>query len=281
MPKIDLLFFLFFFCFILLILNCLNMIYNKNAKSIISNVIAVASEKKTTTLKHDSHTNKTAVQCYRYGGKNGKQCEGYERLPTVSYESIRWMSANNNTLKSSGDAEELDEYECLVSFYEFTANYSNITAFYDYDNILGGCKVDNYIRKFSSIQILGYQYFAANKSGKGGYFCAYKCNNYDEKVLTPGQIQFFFTHTLKQESQDSTTQVYTYYFAFVRWFKPQNANGRLSSHTHNDGSRWQNVFEDLSEDCILPVHKIHSGITNRLNYMKNINTVVFLPRKFN
>lgn len=229
-----------------------------------------------------------SYSCYLYAEKEHEEsCIGYEELPPISYDSIKWSpSAKGAELVSSKDQENPNEYECLVHYYLYNARYEKVfseDAMYGDDLFV----VRNSIKKFTSIRIAGYRYDSANKNGEGGYFCAYHTGDKREKVLRPGQIQFFFKHTMKQEveSEDNENDVYVHdfdhYFAFVRWFKFPTTNQQLSQFTHDDTSCWQDAFEDLSQDCILPVHKLHSGVVLKKNYLKSINIATFLPRKFN
>lgn len=136
--------------------------------------------------------------------------------------------------------------------------------------------VENKICKFDSISVNGYNFEASNNRINRGYFCAYHhTNNFEEKILRPGQIQFFFKHCLQFNGNSKTD----HYFAFVRWFKLPTSNQILDQFTTDDTSCWGSDFEDVSEDCILPVHKLYSGINLILEHYVSINVVTFLPRK--
>lgn len=238
--------------------------------SILSEVFQTTlGKKKTSNVVTDVEWN-----CYCFA-KIDADCCGNEPLPQISYDSIRWSSILDSNLKTSKSMDQPSEYECLVRYYIYVARY-NLNLIADFQMPIGNTIiVDNYVREFRLIQVLGYPYDAQ------GYFCAYHFDEQGQKVLRPGQIQFFFAHEVlyPKEGYSNITIHVEHFFAFVRWFKFPNANQTLASYTHVDGSCWQNTFEDLCEDCILPVHKLHSGISIRLDRFKDINTIVFLPRK--
>lgn len=252
---------------------------NITKKSVIDEALEFALKKNCQSEQSSTSLNEITWNCYCYSNIDGN-CKGYEELPKASYDSIKWYPIINNKLKVSGDKEKPDEYEYLINYYDLVADY-DLDLVADYEvNRKSNVVVEKNICKFKSIKILGYSYKAMDQKEKGGYFCAYHYDKEGKKILRPGQIQFFFKHSLTfPDSSSSSTSTIDHYFAFVRWFKEPIKNHILLELTNEDTSCWENKFEELSENCILPVHKIHSGISIRLNYLNELNVVVFLPKK--
>lgn len=224
-------------------------------------------------------------QCMKYSEaptNDNEYCSGLEPLPQFSLNSIRWSCSNSTNLnKIIEQGQTLDEYSCLVEYYCDVYGFllKRDDDMIEYNEIT----VKNTIKRFDRIQILGYKYYSteANRN-KNTYFCAYHYNDNGVLELRPGQIQFFFQHTQEVESveEDEENGLLDHMFAFVRWFKyPNPGTEDLSSYNGNNVSCWQNKFEDMSQDCILPVHKLYSGIHMKMEYLTNINIVLFLPRK--
>lgn len=73
----------------------------------------------------------------------------------------------------------------------------------------------------------------------------------------PGQIQYFFTHTV--DLPDGASE---HYLAYVQWYKPaDSANIRYHFSIDDDEETcnvelWRNDFYPESRDCIVPVHHI-------------------------
>lgn len=174
--------------------------YTNEDRQLAEETVDLLLNRKTRTT-FNTPLNRKTWKCYTLAEKdNTMPCKGYEPLPQVSYDSIRWNAAGVTTLETSST-----EYECLVSYYDEVANYCDIASKDMHDD--GDFIVENNIEKFRSIYFFGYNYTSANIDGKDGYFCAYHYNDIGEKVLRPGQIQYSFTHTLGSK----------HYFAFVLW----------------------------------------------------------------
>lgn len=252
-----------------------------NRKDLLSQVFQVAMGRKAGTKKQSpGYLTETAWKCYCYGNKDGEDCYGYEELPVESYESIKWSNNfKDNKLLSSGSVDIPNEYECLIRYYKYIANYDlPLVADYEMSNT-NQIAVSNKVEKFKSIRILGRQYNAADKNKNGGYYCAYQLDDQGEKQLRPCQILFFFAHCLQYQLPDGSNHSTTHYLAFARWFKYSTPNTTLSEFSSGNTLCWRNSFEDTSDYSILPVQKLNSGVTIRLDYLTNINIVTFLPRK--
>lgn len=213
-----------------------------------------------------------------------RECFGDEQLPQFTIDSISWVKEKTSSRLS--EIEESDEYNSLIDYYS-DVYAGNFTDQYDMDLDNEECVegiykivVLNQIQKFSSIQILGNMYFSKEVKEKDSYFCAYvKVNG--QTIRRPGQIQFFFTHVLDAFDDEGEEIKAVHYFAFVRWycFADPRSQQLSSFQTENSGA-WQDTFEDISQDCILPVHRIYSKISIKHQYLKNINIITFLQQEF-
>jgi hypothetical protein len=74
----------------------------------------------------------------------------------------------------------------------------------------------------------------------------------------PGQIQFFFEHTIWLPKGPKT-----HYLAFVRWYRPaENHKIRFHCKIDKDDNKtcnielWKPEFYEMGRDCIIPIHNI-------------------------
>lgn len=92
--------------------------------------------------------------------------------------------------------------------------------------------------------------------------------NDDETTdIYPGQVQFYFEHTIQLPTGTTTHRL-----AFVKWYLyAPNQQTRFFCRIGNEDDKscnielWKNDFYDLSRDAIMPIHNIYSR---------------FLPSKF-
>jgi hypothetical protein len=80
----------------------------------------------------------------------------------------------------------------------------------------------------------------------------------DDTIETfPGQVQFFFEHTVYLQEGPRT-----HYLAFVRWYKPaENRRTRFYFKIDDDANScnielWSDKFYEMGRDCIIPIHNI-------------------------
>ena len=107
--------------------------------------------------------------------------------------------------------------------------------------------------------------------------------------LFPGQVQFYFEHTLRLPTAGEKT----HRLAFVKWYLPtDNHQTRFYCRIENNDDRSINIelwkygrFYDLSRDSIIPIHNIYSrfvpakfiaGRRNKETYM----AVIPINRQF-
>ncbi|GET58955.1 hypothetical protein GLOIN_2v1790114 [Rhizophagus irregularis DAOM 181602=DAOM 197198] len=69
----------------------------------------------------------------------------------------------------------------------------------------------------------------------------------------PGQIQYFFKHTV-----DLPNGQMEYNLAYIRWYRPASmSESRYYFHIDDEDVKlWKSEFYDESCDCIIPIHNI-------------------------
>lgn len=101
--------------------------------------------------------------------------------------------------------------------------------------------------------------------------------------LFPGQVQFYFEHTIKISGELKTHRL-----AFIKWYKLAKARFYTSIDGNEKSSNielWQNEFYDIERDCLIPIHHLYSrfvsskfviGKRNPITY----NAVIPINRQF-
>ena len=112
--------------------------------------------------------------------------------------------------------------------------------------------------------------------------------NCDESVdLYPGQIQYFFTHTINLADGPVDHKL-----AYIRWYRPVNS-AEIRFHFSIDKTEtcnvelWNSEFYPIQRECFIPVHNIFSRfvpvsykISNRQNLHEYL-AVIPLNCKYN
>ena len=104
--------------------------------------------------------------------------------------------------------------------------------------------------------------------------------------LFPGQVQYYFKHTVRISGELKTHRL-----AFIKWYKPA-PNQKTRFYTSIDDNEkssnielWQNDFYDIERDCLIPIHYLYSrfvsskfviGKKNPITY----NAVIPINRQF-
>ena len=79
---------------------------------------------------------------------------------------------------------------------------------------------------------------------------------YWRSPIYPGQVQFFFEHTIYYP------QASIHSLALVKWYKPVHHKVRYHCQVDNDDINscnielWSNEFYGMSRDSIIPIHNI-------------------------
>ena len=110
------------------------------------------------------------------------------------------------------------------------------------------------MNKFGRCRI-GSEVFSSAMSSRhitSSYILAKFITNANEVDCYPGQIQYFFRHTVNLPEGD-----FAHNLAYVRWYKP-SANNRyyFSIDEICNVELWNKDFYPESRDCIIPVHHI-------------------------
>ena len=78
--------------------------------------------------------------------------------------------------------------------------------------------------------------------------------NTDEVDCYPGQIQYFFKHTI-----DLPDRTFEHNLVYIRWYKPTNSQFHFSVDNDQQTCNvelWSKDFYPERQDCIIPVHHI-------------------------
>ena len=116
------------------------------------------------------------------------------------------------------------------------------------------------INQFSRLRI-GTEIFGSTLSSrhiKSAKILArfFTSDNDDISDIYPGQVQFFFEHTVYLPEEK------THYLAFVRWYEPaENYKTRFHCKIGDDDKScnielWKSEFYEVGRDCIIPIHNI-------------------------
>ncbi|GBB89974.1 hypothetical protein RclHR1_16820006 [Rhizophagus clarus] len=154
----------------------------------------------------------------------------------------------------------LDEqiYDLLIEYYKdtyvdsifrkpFTENLPNSTIVINKANRYGRCQI--------GAEIFGSA--AATRHIKSSFVLAKFINRDGNSVDTyPGQIQFFFEHSVHLSSHNLTHKL-----AYIKWYKPANLTSRFHFSIDDDVKTcnvelWEDSFYLSSRDNIIPIHNI-------------------------
>jgi hypothetical protein len=179
-------------------------------------------------------------------------------------------------------AEVLD---LLVEYYEASYETMNFRRPFT-NNINDSIIIRNIANQYGRIRI-GSETFDSVMSSRNikGSFVLARFVNHDGSVdLYPGQVQFFFTHSV------NFPNVEEHKLAFIRWFKPVNsADVRFYFGSENNANieLWSTEFYPVRRECIIPIHNIFGRfipfkyrISNRRDSCEYL-AVIPLNRKYN
>ena len=155
----------------------------------------------------------------------------------------------------------LDEqiYNLLVKYYEDTYVDSTFREPF-MEDLLNSTIVINRANRYGRCQI-GAEIFgsaATPRHIKSSFILAKFISRDGKSVDTyPGQIQFFFEHSIHLFSQNSTHKL-----AYIKWYKAASSLSIRYHFSINDDVKtynvelWENSFYPDSRDNIIPVHNI-------------------------
>ncbi|GES86822.1 hypothetical protein GLOIN_2v1776801 [Rhizophagus clarus] len=150
--------------------------------------------------------------------------------------------------------------DLLVEFYNSLYNDYCFISIYSIIGSNNGTVINPRIIQYGRIRIGAdiYGSVQAARHEKSSYILA-RFVHYDGSIdVYPGQVQFYFEHTIHLNSSRSLTHS----LALVKWYKPvQDHSTRYYCQVDNDIKScnmelWTNEFYDMRRDSIIPIHHI-------------------------
>jgi hypothetical protein len=175
-------------------------------------------------------------------------------------------------------------YQILTDYYNDAYNLSFVTIS---ESISAGSSdsivVSNMVNQFGRVRIAA-EVFGSLMSGrysKNAFVLAKFVQNNGVTDLFPGQVQFYFEHTIR-----ILGEVKTHRLAFIRWYSPNLQKRFYTSIDENKNSSnielWQNDFYELRRDCLIPIHYIYSRFVSSEFVIgkKAYNAIIPINRQF-
>jgi hypothetical protein len=115
---------------------------------------------------------------------------------------------------------------------------------------------------------------------KSSYILAKFITNDGSVDCYPGQVQYYFTHTVNLSNGKSDVPA-KHFLAYVRWYQPADSSNIRYYFSINEEQfdedtcnveLWSNEFYPESRDCIIPVHHILGRfvpVTYRISNRRN------------
>jgi hypothetical protein len=113
---------------------------------------------------------------------------------------------------------------------------------------------------------------------KNSYVLANFIQENETTEVYPGQVQFFFEHTIKLPDG----YYYTHRLAFIKWYLPaEDQQKRFHCRVNNDNNScnielWKYDFYDTGRDSIIPVHNIYSRFVTSNFVIGKRNPVTYM-----
>ena len=138
-------------------------------------------------------------------------------------------------------------YETMSFRKAFTENFNNSIVLRNRADQYGRCRIGSEI--FDSVM--------PSRNIKGSFVLARFVNQDGSVDLYPGQVQYFFTHSVNLPNQAAEHKL-----AYIRWFKTVNSakirfyfNIRDQAETCNI-ELWSTEFYPIKCECIIPIYNI-------------------------
>ena len=147
--------------------------------------------------------------------------------------------------------------DLLTEFYNCLYN-DHFTSILSITGLNKDVVVNSKIKLFGRLRI-GADIYGSVKAAcheKSSYILARFVQNDSTIDIYPGQVQFFFEHTIYYP------QASIHSLALVKWYKPVHHKVRYHCQVDNDNINscnielWSNEFYGMSRDCIIPIHNI-------------------------
>ena len=172
---------------------------------------------------------------------------GTERFPGILMKPCQEITLPNYVLDLLVEFYNSLYNDYFISIYSITGHTNNNTV------------VNSKIKQYGRLRIGAdvYGSVQAARHEKSSYILA-RFEQADATIdIYPGQVQFFFEHTIYLNSQPLTHSL-----ALVKWYKPvQDHRIRYYCQVDNDIKScnielWSNEFYSMGRDSIIPIHNI-------------------------
>jgi hypothetical protein len=181
-----------------------------------------------------------------------------------------------------------DVYQILTDYYNVAYGLQFVTIAESVSASSDSIVVPNVVNQFGRVRISGEIFGSAMAPRylKNANVLAKFIQDNETTDLFPGQVQYYFEHTMK-----ISNELRTHRLVFVKWYKPA-PNQQTRFYTKIDGDEkssnielWQNEFYDIERDCLIPIHYLYSrfvsskfviGKKNPITY----NAVIPINRQF-
>jgi hypothetical protein len=179
-------------------------------------------------------------------------------------------------------------YQILTDYYNNAYDLQFVTIAESISNPRDSIVVPNMVDQFGRVRISAEVFGSAMAPRylKNANVLANFIQNNETTDLFPGQVQYYFEHTIRISGELKTHRL-----AFIKWYKPA-PNQQTRFYTIIDGNEkssnielWQNEFYDIKRDCLIPIHYLYSrfvsskfviGKKNPISY----NAVIPINRQF-
>lgn len=142
----------------------------------------------------------------------------------------------------------VDYYMATYEMYNFRKPFGEGTD----DSIIIRVKMNQFGRCRIGSEIFGSA--ISSRHIASSYVLSKFMTNTDEVDCYPGQIQYFFKHTI-----DLPDGTFEHNLVYIRWYKPTNSRFHFSVDNDQQTCNvelWSKDFYPERRDCIIPVHHI-------------------------
>jgi hypothetical protein len=146
----------------------------------------------------------------------------------------------------------------LVEYYQRSYNDLKFRRPFEY-SVNSSIPISLQAIQYGRLRISGEVFgsVVSGRSAMNSYILARFADNNNNIDTYPGQVHFYFKHTMKIPNGEKT-----HYLAYVRWYKPaQTATRRFHLSLDNDDNTclaelWSDKFYEEAADCIIPIQNI-------------------------
>jgi hypothetical protein len=178
-------------------------------------------------------------------------------------------------------------YQILTKYYNAAYDLQFVTIAESISTSSDSIVVPNMVDQFGCVRISTEIFGSAMAPRylKNANVLAKFVQDNETTDLFPGQVQYYFEHTMRISGELKTHQL-----AFIKWYKPApNQQTRFYTKIDDEKSSnielWRNEFCDVERDCIIPIHYLYGrfvssefviGKKNPITY----NAVIPINRQF-